>query len=133
MLQEKFYNTRIAFSPDVIAGLELTGSPLKGLQLSLNTKAVSKQYLDNTQNENKMLKPYTYTNFNAAYTLNFQKERSVTISLLINNLFNFMYSSNGYTFSERYFSNGELSAPVAYNYFYPQAGINFLAGIRLKI
>lgn len=133
LLTEDFKDRRIAFSPDIIAGLNLTAYPIKGLQLSLNTKAVSKQYLDNTQDESKKLKPYTYTNLNVAYTVGFSKSRSITLSLLVNNLFNFMYESNGYTYSERYFSNGELSSPVNYNYYYPQAGINFLAGVRLKI
>lgn len=133
LLQEKFQNTRIAFSPDIIAGLELTGSPLPGLTLSLNTKAVSKQYLDNTQNENKKLKPYSYTNFNAAYTYYFPKNRSITISLLVNNIFNFMYENNGYTYSERYYDNGVLQTPTVYNFYYPQAGINFLFGVRVKI
>lgn len=133
LLQEKFQNTRIAFSPDIIAGLELTGSPLPGLTLSLNTKAVSKQYLDNTQNENKKLKPYSYTNFNVAYTYYFPKNRSITISLLVNNIFNFMYENNGYTYSERYYDNGVLQTPTVYNFYYPQAGINFLFGVRVKI
>jgi iron complex outermembrane receptor protein len=133
LLEQTFKNTRIAFSPDFIAGLELIGSPVKGWQICLSTKAVSKQYLDNTQNENKKLKPYTYTNFNLAYTFHFSNQKSVTLSLLVNNIFNFMYESNGYTFSERYFSNGLLSEPVAYNFYYPQAGINFLAGVRVRI
>ncbi|MBX2903933.1 MAG: TonB-dependent receptor [Chitinophagales bacterium] len=133
LLVQHYANTRIAFSPDVIAGIELMGSPLPGLQLSLSTKAVSKQYLDNTQSEAKKLKPYSYTNFNAAYTFQFAKSRSVTVSVLVNNLFNYMFESNGYTYSERYYSAGTVGAPVVYNYYYPQAGINVLAGIRLKI
>ena len=44
-----------------------------------------------------------------------------------------MFESNGYTYSERYYSAGTVGAPVVYNYYYPQAGINVLAGIRLKI
>ncbi len=133
LLEEKFTNTNISFSPDLIAGLELVATPIKGLRIALATKAVSRQYLDNTSNKEKSLKPYSYSNFNAAYTFALPKERTVTLSLLINNLFNFKYESNGYTFGERYYSGGEVSPTVNYNYYYPQAGINFLAGVMVKL
>ncbi len=133
LLDEKFYNTNLSFSPDFIAGLELIATPVNGLRVALSTKAVSRQFLDNTSNKAKSIKPYTYTNLNAAYTFALPKERSVTLSILINNLFNFKYVNNGYTFGERYFSNEELTPVVNYNYFYPQAGINFLAGITVKL
>jgi iron complex outermembrane recepter protein len=53
-------------------------------------------------------------------------------SLLVNNIFNQMYEPNGYTFSYFVASQGlgerEL---VTENFFYPQAGTNFLARVRI--
>ena len=132
-LSETFTNTNISFSPDFIAGLELVATPLKGLRIALATKAVSRQFLDNTSNKQKSLKPYSYSNLNAAYTFTLPKDRSITLSVLVNNLFNFKYENNGYTFAERYYSGGEVSPTVNYNYYYPQAGINFLAGVMVKL
>jgi len=132
-LNTTFTNTNISFSPDFIAGLELVATPLKGLRIALATKAVSRQFLDNTSNKEKSLKPYSYSNLNAAYTFALPKSRSITLSVLVNNLFNFKYENNGYTFAERYYSGGEVSPTVNYNYYYPQAGINFLAGIMVKL
>jgi iron complex outermembrane receptor protein len=132
-LNETFANTNISFSPDFIAGLELVATPVKGLRIALATKAISRQYLDNTSNKTRSLKPYSYSNLNAAYTFSLPKSRSITLSVLVNNLFNFKYENNGYTFTERYYSNGEVSPTVNYNYYYPQAGINFLAGVMVKL
>jgi iron complex outermembrane receptor protein len=38
-----------------------------------------------------------------------------------------MYEPNGYSFS--YYYGGEL---ITENYYYPMAGINFMAGLNLK-
>ena len=46
-----------------------------------------------------------------------------------NNVFNVMYSSNGYTFG--YYAG--LDTEIRENYFYPQAGRNFMVSLNLKI
>lgn len=126
--------SNISFSPNIVASLELIGYPLSGLELSLITKAVSKQYLDNTSNENRKLKPYTYSNLRLSYQLPLKRsDKEIKFTLLLNNIFNRLYESNGYTFSERYYSGGQLSDTYSYNYYYPQAGFNFLVGIKVKI
>jgi iron complex outermembrane receptor protein len=131
-------NSDISFSPNIIASLELVAYPVKGLSVSIINKAVSKQYLDNTSNPDRMLKPFYYTNINISYTLPLNKPgKEITLKLLLNNIFNRLYESNGYTYSERYASadgNGNLQvSPVAtYNYYNPQAGFNVLAGVSVR-
>ena len=44
-------NSNISFSPSIVASLELVAYPVNSLEISLMNKAVSKQYLDNTSNE----------------------------------------------------------------------------------
>jgi len=46
---------------------------------------------------------------------------------LLNNVLNEMYSSNGYTYSYRY---GGVTTTE--NFYYPQAGFNFLLGASIR-
>lgn len=131
-------NSNISFSPNIIASLELVGYPVKGLEISLMNKAVSKQYLDNTSNENRMLKPFFYSNLRLSYQLPLNRDdKEIKLTLLFNNIFNRLYESNGYTYSERYAyrdeNNQQQVTPTAtYNYYYPQAGFNMLGGISVR-
>ncbi|CAN5174397.1 TonB-dependent receptor [soil metagenome] len=126
-----YENTDISFSPSLIAAANLTFTPVKGLNISLLNKYVGKQYLDNTQNEARKLNGYYIANLNVGYTFKFWVLKEVTLSVLVNNLFNHLYESNGYTFSEVYRSGGADSRGD-YNYYYPQAGINVLGGIKVR-
>ena len=56
------------------------------------------------------------------------KMKSISINLAVYNLFNNFYESNGYTWG--YIGGG---TEVRENFYYPQAGINFMAGITLKL
>lgn len=126
-LKPTLSKTDIAFSPNVIVGSQILFTPLKNLEFALLTKHVGKQYLDNTSNENRKLDGYFTNDIRAIYTLKTKALREINFSLLVNNVFNTLYSSNGYTFS--YISEGTTYTE---NYYYPQAGTNVLAGISLK-
>ena len=120
--------TTIAFSPSVIAGAIVTIRPVKHFSVDVCGKYVGKQYLDNTTNETRKLDGYLLNDVRLSYTLNKKKVKSIEFRLTVNNIFNRKYISNGYTYSG--FSGGER---YDYNYYYPQAGINFLGGISIKI
>ncbi len=131
-------NSNISFSPNIIASLELVAYPVNGLEISLMHKAVSKQYLDNTSNEQRKLKPFFYSNLRLEYKLPLKRDdKEIRLTLLFNNIFNRFYESNGYTYSERYSymdeNNQQQVTPVAtYNYYYPQAGFNMLGGVSVR-
>lgn len=126
--EEFLGNTPISFSPNVVLANDFSFTPVKGLELSLITKFVSRQYLDNSGNETYCLKPYSYTNLRASYTFFFSKfAQELELFVQANNLFNAKYESNGWIYSY-YYENGRYADAA----FYPQAGINFLGGIRLK-
>jgi iron complex outermembrane receptor protein len=129
-------NTDISFSPDFVASLVLTAYPVKGLSISIMNKAVSKQFLDNTSNPGRELPAFYYTNVNISYVLPI-KRPVITLKLLINNIFNVLYSNSGSSYTERYANydtNGNLQiTPTAtYNYYFPQAGTNVLAGVNVR-
>lgn len=127
--EEEFLgNTPISFSPNVILANDFTFTPIKRLELSLITKFVSRQYLDNSGNETYCLKPYTYTNLRISYTFLFARfAQELELFVQANNLFNAQYESNGWIYSY-YYGNSRFADAA----FYPQAGINFLGGIRLR-
>ncbi len=125
VLTEGFEDTEISFSPSIIAASRLNFEPMKGLEINLNSKYVGKQYLDNTQNENRTIEAYLVNDLRVAYTVENLLFKKVQFSVLINNILDERYVSNGYTYS--YIAGDEVTE----NFYYPQAGINFLAGVNL--
>ena len=123
----QYSQTDISFSPNVISGSQLLFTPAKGLELGLLSKYVGKQYLDNTASENRKLNPYFTNDIRVIYTLKPKFAQEIVFTLLLNNVLNEKYESNGYTYG--YISEGKVIADNAY---YPQAGRNFLAGIRVR-
>lgn len=139
--ETQYNNTDISFSPNLVAGSTLSYVPVKNLELSLISKYVSQQYLDNTQNENRKLDAYFVNHFSINYSLlpgtfkqgNKFPFKEVQFQLLLNNIFNTLYANNGSVLSEAYLNeDGNSFSRADYNYFYPQAGFNFLFGVNLK-
>jgi iron complex outermembrane receptor protein len=126
-IENKYKNSDIAFSPSVIAASILTFRPVKGIEMTVRTKYVGDQYLDNTGSDDRKLKAYTTTDLGVSYSLKLSKLKEIQFNALINNVLNEMYSSNGYTWGFLY--AGERTTE---NWLYPQAGTNFLAGVTLK-
>ena len=115
-------NTNIAYSPNFIAGNILNFSPLSPLRISLLSKYVSEQYMNNIEDAGGKLKDYFVNDFNASYEIATTSIfKSIAINLLANNIFNVDYVSNGADYGG------------GYVYYYPQAGANFLVGLTLKL
>jgi iron complex outermembrane receptor protein len=116
---QKLGNTKIAFSPNIIAGNQIIFLPVKGLQVALLSKFVGEQYMDNLEAANSKLDSYFTSDLNASYEFKTKSIfKSIVLSGLVNNIFDAKYVSNGYMYGDPYY--------------YPQAGINFLAGATLK-
>ena len=113
-------NTTIILSPSWIAGSQLNWKPFKNFQTSLLSKYVGKQHLDNTQDENVTLDDYFINDLRFSYQINPKLLDTIELGLLVNNFLDVKYSSNGYSYG---------GTP----YFYPQAGINFLLMLSVKI
>ena len=127
-------NTKIAYSPQVIAGNILAFQPNTNLQVSLLSKFVGKQYMGNIDSENSTLDSYTQTDFNVQYVIEANSfVKSIVLSGLVNNIFDADIVSNGYfyTFDDDYSNPGTVTTIEGAGY-YPQAGINFLVGATIN-
>ncbi len=121
-----YTNTAIALSPSFI-GSSVLDFQYNGFSAAFITKYVSRQYLDNTQTVSRSIDPYLVNDLRLSYNFGgIEFVQNVEASLQINNIFNEMYSSGGYTFG--YIING---VEKHFEYYYPQAGRNFLAQISI--
>ncbi|UAY53283.1 TonB-dependent receptor [Ferruginibacter albus] len=124
----KHTNTDISYSPSIVAAGTISITPTDNFEIALIGKYVGKQYLDNTSNENRMLKGYYTQDARVSYTLKNKLFKSITFIGQVNNLFSAKYLSNGYTYSE--VDNGNIAT---YNWYFPMALINYRVGINFNL
>ncbi|MES2747192.1 MAG: TonB-dependent receptor [Bacteroidota bacterium] len=115
-----FGNKEISYSPSIIAANAFVYQPIEKLQLSLLSKFVGEQFMNNIELPDARLPDYFINDLNVTYEINPKAIfKAIVFSGLVNNIFNKEYVSNGYMYD-------------IYPYYYPQAGTNFLAGVTLK-
>jgi iron complex outermembrane receptor protein len=120
-------NKTISFSPSIIAGSVLDYSVFKDFHMSLNTKYVGKQYIDNTQNNERMLNAYMVNNLSFMYTVKSRIFKELVLQFAVNNLFDKKYETNAWVY--KYTEGGSLHIMDGY---FPQAGINYMFKAGLK-
>lgn len=126
--------TDISYSPNIIAGNVFTYSPLDNLQFALLSKYVGEQFMGNTESQVSKLDDYFVSDFNIQYQWQPKKIfESITITGLVNNIFNKKYVSNGYyfTYDDTWSNPGSVTTIEGAGY-YPQATTNFLVGAVLR-
>lgn len=121
-------NSDLAFSPNIIAAAGLKYEPIKNMSISFMGKHVGDQFLDNTSTQTRKLNAYTTFNLQMKYTIKDVLCKEITFGLMVNNLFNELYENNGYTWG--YISGGERTVE---NFYYPQAGRNFMVRVLFKL
>jgi iron complex outermembrane receptor protein len=117
----------IAYSPRVTGSAELELAPVKQFTINLTGKYVGRQYFDNTQSSDRAIDPYFISNLTTAYGIKLKKAGELTLRFTVNNLFNSMYENNAY--GGMWTEDGEEKT---WAYWFPQAGINWMAGISLS-
>jgi iron complex outermembrane receptor protein len=127
-VEERLGGTDLSFSPGMIMNSRLDAEPLKDLHLVLSSRYVGRQYIDNTSSEERKLDPYFVNDLRLSYTLYPTFVRELTLSFQVLNMFDAEYETNAWIY--RYYSGGEHGV---YDGYYPQAGINFMAGIRIRL
>ncbi|HET8885016.1 MAG TPA: TonB-dependent receptor [Salinimicrobium sp.] len=117
---QSFGDTEISFSPSIVAGNIISLTPLENFEINLLSKYVGEQYMSNTEAEGSILDAYFVNDLNLQYTWKSAPLfKEVVFTGLINNIFSEEYVSNGW------YDSGWVG-------YYPQATINFLAGVSLK-
>jgi iron complex outermembrane receptor protein len=121
-------NSRLALSPGVVGNLNLVFTPVPRGSISLISKYVSRQYLDNSSLKSRSLDPFFTQDVRLEYQLDGKLFRKTTVFFQAMNVFNHLYEANGYTFS--YFTGGQT---VTENFFFPMAPFNVMAGINIAL
>jgi iron complex outermembrane receptor protein len=119
--------TDLAFSPDVIANSQISWIAAKGLKVNLQSYSIGKQYIDNSSSNDRKLNGYMVNNLNLSYQVKQKLAKEMNLHLIINNLFNVQYENNAWVYS--YIYDGQRWAMDGY---FPQAGINLMAGLDIK-
>ncbi|NUO03190.1 MAG: TonB-dependent receptor [Saprospiraceae bacterium] len=124
-------NTDLAFSPGMVSGVEVAVFPLKNLkqeiEVALLSKYVGKQYMDNTSDDGNVLDPYFFSDLRVRWHLAPSFAKGITFTLLVPNVWNAMYETNGWSY--RYLYNQTATVDRGY---YPQAGRHVLLGASVQ-
>jgi iron complex outermembrane receptor protein len=118
----------ISFSPSIVASNIFQFYPFNNFSVNLMTQFVSRQYIDNSQNVNHSLKPYCVNNLDLQYDIPKLKKLRLSLFFSVNNIFNSKYETNAWLWralvgGNEYYEDG----------YFPQAGINFLAGVKVRL
>ena len=124
-------NTPLAFSPSVITGADLAWDALKSsnqqLTFNLMSKYVSRQYIDNSGDDENTLDPYFFTDLGVHYRWQSKGLKELGIRLLVRNITDNLYETNAWSYRYQ-FGNTTLVDQG----FYPQAGVNYLLGLTVS-
>lgn len=127
-------DTNIAFSPNVVVGNRITYKPTSNFQISALTKYVGKQYMGNIDSQGSTLDAYSQSDLNVQYIIEFSSViKSITLSALVNNVFNQENITNGYFYTyDDTRSVANQTTTIEGAGYYPQAGTNFLLGATIS-
>ncbi len=123
----QYHKTDLAFSPSLTGMGRVEYNPVKNFIVKISAKFIGKQYLDNTQNEMRQINDYSVFDVIGQYKVKCSLFNELTFGLLLNNIFNRQYVSNGYSYG--YIFGG---SEIHENFYYPQSGFNKMTQITIK-
>ena len=121
-------NTNIALSPNLTFNRTLHWKPNDKFSFFWTTKYTSKQFLDNTQNKDRILDAYFINDVNAHWTILNKAKFTILLQVYANNLLDVQYAPNGYTYS--YISDRKITTS---NNYYPMAGRNYWISLKIDL
>ena len=129
-----FGSRKLTFSPDWVGSNRICFKANQKLELNLFTKLVSDQFMSDINTPISKLKGYFLNDLGVSYALTPSRiVRHIRFDLLINNILNVKYISNGYYYNyDDDFSNPGVVQTIEGVGYYPQAGRNVLAGATLR-
>jgi len=127
--------TDLVFSPAIIGGSQLTFTVFQSkankkgkensLFISLISKYVGKQFIDNTSSDKRSIAPYFVNDIRLNFNMQNVGFKNLEIIALVRNVFDVNYVSSAWVYKY----NLEGSTKVLDGLF-PQAGINFMLGVN---
>jgi len=126
-LSKDLGTVNIAYSPEVVSSSDLAFILSEQFAIHLISKYVGKQYFDNTGSSKRMIDPYFVNNLRLDFNPMVKKIKLLEFRLMINNLLNTRYESNGY--GGLWYEDG---IEKTWAYYFPQAGINFMVSAGIK-
>ena len=133
-LLQNLGTTNISYSPSIVGASNLVYAPSTVFRVALLSKYVGEQYMGNIDADLSKLEAYLTNDINVSYVWTPNSWiKEAQFSLLVNNIFNELYTSNGYfyTFDDDYSVAGVVTTIEGVGY-YPQAGTNFLMGATFR-
>ena len=121
-------NTNIALSPSLTTNRTFNWKPNDKLSFFWTSKYTSRQFLDNTQNNDRILDAFFINDINAHWTILNKTKFTMLLQLYANNVLDVQYAPNGYTFS--YIYDRTLTTS---NNFYPMAGRNYWISLKIDL
>lgn len=126
---KEYQSTDISYSPSTVLSNEFVYTICVPFRVSLTSKYVSRQYLDNTQAKERSIDPFFVNNLRFLYNFSAFGIKNIDANLAVNNIFNEKYETNGYTFGGVEALTGRR---LYTNSYYPQATTNFLLGLNFR-
>jgi iron complex outermembrane receptor protein len=99
----------------------------KDFEIAWLSRWIGRQFIDNRSDPANALAPYSFTNLRLRFNAAVKSMEALEITFMLQNLFNARYSSNAWSYRYNYDNQ-----PILEQGFFPQAGRNFLAGLRLR-
>ena len=127
-------NSTLAFSPSTILN-GFVNFHWKGIQAVWHTNFVSRQYLDNTECEDRSLPSFSTSNLSLSYTLKPKKVlKEAIFGLNFKNVFNKQYAASGWVYSAILKDYGNHPNDNRYYQigFIPMAGFTMMGNVTLR-
>ncbi|OYT17316.1 MAG: TonB-dependent receptor, partial [Bacteroidetes bacterium 4572_77] len=120
--------TNLILSPNTIANSIFTYEPISNFRMSLISKYVSRQYIDNTSYEYNSIDPYFVNDIKFSYSFSTNFFKAIRLHLDINNVLSEKYASYGWVYNYTY--DGQRGEDI--DGYFAMAPINFMTGITLE-
>ena len=128
-------NTTLAFSPSAILN-GFIDFHYQGFKATWHTNFVSRQYLDNTENSDRSLPAYTFSNLALSYSSKVTKVsplHEVVLGLNFSNIFDAHYATSGWVYSSILEDYGHPNENRYYQIgFIPSAGLTTMTMLTLR-
>ncbi|HJN78856.1 MAG TPA: TonB-dependent receptor, partial [Flavobacteriaceae bacterium] len=130
---KSFGNTNLAYSPSIIANNIINFNPNEKVLISLRSNYISEQYFAQINTPISRLDSFLINDLSFIHDISIPNvSNDIKFKVLINNLFDIKYSSYGGHYTYDLMENSQTKTYEG-TYYYPQAGINILVALDIKI